>query len=113
MEKTKSKEINEYHEAIHQLILEMYPNVNVHIQPGYRSTSYRVGNKMKDTFCYIICYDQHANLGFPNGVKLQREFPFLKGNGKTHRHLEINAELYKDISMLKMVLKRAFELQKN
>ena len=63
---------------------------------------------MKDSVCYIICYNQKANFGFDRGVELQSEFPMLKGTGKFHRHLSINKALLEDHELLISIIKSFF-----
>jgi hypothetical protein len=70
-------------------------------QPGFKAMNYGHIPGMKSVFMYIIVYDQKANLGFPQGIHLQTKFPFLKGSGKTHRHVDIDdPQLNKNLDLL-------------
>lgn len=111
MQYTKKESINLTIDTLHQLILSIKPKVLVKEQPGFRSTNYLIGNSMKDLVCYIICYDQKANLGFTQGVRLAKKFPELKGTGKSHRHLTIDSELIKDLPSLTKLIQEAFVIQ--
>ena len=108
MELTHNNEINTYIHTLNDLIVSTIPNVVMKPLPGYRSNQYSLGNSMKDSVCYIICYNQKANFGFDRGVKLQSEFPMLKGTGKFHRHLSINKALLEDHELLISIIKKAF-----
>lgn len=62
---------------------------------------------MQDVVCYIICYDQKANLGFPHGATMVNLFQSLKGTGKHHRHVEINDHLMNDLKTLQTLIETA------
>lgn len=111
MQYTKLPTINDMIDELHQLILTLSPTIIMKEQPGFRSNNYMVGPSMKDIFCYIICYDQKANLGFTQGVCLSKKFPSLKGTGKTHRHLAIDSQFIKDLPSLTILIREAFKIQ--
>ena len=111
MQYTKVPDINDLIDEIHQLILTLSPTITMKEQPGFRSNNYMVGPSMKDIFCYIICYDQKANLVFTEGVSLSKKFPSLKGTGKTHRHLTIDSTFIKDWPSLTKLIREAFKIQ--
>lgn len=92
------------------IILNTLPKVIRWEQPGYRTNNYGANATMQAVICYLICYDQKANLGFPNGVALTSTFPFLKGTGKHHRHVPITAALLQDNVTLTALLKAAYAL---
>lgn len=110
MELTHNTDINSYIHLLHDLIVSTIPNVVMKPLPGYRSNQYSLGTSMKDSVCYIICYDQKANFGFDRGVELQSEFPSLKGTGKFHRHLSISKALLEDRELLISMIKKAFSM---
>lgn len=106
---TNNTKINAWIDQIHHLIQKSYPKVVVTEQPGFHSVNYGLLPGMKEVRCYIICYDQKANLGFPHGIDLIQLFPNLKGTGKTHRHLEINESLMANPKELTRLLTTAFK----
>lgn len=110
MQLTNNNEINTYIHTLHDLIVSTIPNVVLKPLPGYRSNQYSLGTSMKDSVCYIICYDQKANFGFDKGVELQSEFPMLKGAGKFHRHFSINKALLDNRELLISLIKKAFSM---
>lgn len=110
MQLTNNNEINTYIHTLHDLIVSTIPNVVLKPLPGYRSNQYSLGTSMKDSVCYIICYDQKANFGFDRGVELQSEFLMLKGTGKFHRHLMINKALLDNRELLISLIKKAFSM---
>ncbi len=110
MQYTKNIQINTWIDKIHELILKQYPKVVITEQPGFRAMNYGLNPGMKAVCCYIICYDQKANLGFPKGLEMKLKFPQLKGTGKMHRHVEITKALMKDLPTIHQLLKLAFEI---
>jgi hypothetical protein len=60
---------------------------------------------------YIICYDQKANLGFSQGVKLIKTFPFVEGKGKSHRHIGIMSSQLINTQLIKQLILAAFDLK--
>ncbi len=112
MQYSKHKTINAWIDTLHQLIMTTIPSVKMQEQPGFRSNNYLLGTSMKDIVCYIICYDEKANLGFSQGVELTKEFPSLKGTGKTHRHITIDETFMKDLPSLTKLIKKAFAIKK-
>jgi hypothetical protein len=109
MQFTQSDSINVLIKQLDERIRTLIPGVQSMDRPGYRSTSYFLSKGMKNEVCYILCYDQKANLGFTSGVRLIRHFPFLKGTGKTHRHVPINDDLLKESTPLNALILKAFE----
>lgn len=109
MQYTHNDKVNRFIDQIHQRILFLFPEVIIHEQPGFRATNYGLASGMKAVKCYIICYDQKANLGFPNGIAMVNNFPQLKGTGKTHRHVEINEQLLANPQALDRLIKQAFQ----
>ena len=71
--------------------MERFPHAVITEQPGFQSISYGLTAGMQHVKCYLILYKTYTNLGFPHGIELMTSFPFLKGTGKTHRHVKINA----------------------
>lgn len=45
--------------------------------------------ELEGSFCYVMAYDDHVNLGFPRGAELLDDFPMLEGTGKGMRHVKI------------------------
>ena len=45
--------------------------------------------ELHGSFCYIMGYTEHVNLGFPRGAELVDGFPILEGTGKDMRHVKI------------------------
>jgi hypothetical protein len=112
MQLTQNDQINAWIHQLHTLILDIKPDVLVIEQPGFHSNNYLLSTKMGDMVCYIICYAQKANLGFSQGVLLQKDFPFLIGMGKTHRHVAIGDHL-KDIwQPITRLIQTAFKMHK-
>ena len=111
MQYTLNPEINHWIDQIHEQIGKLYPNVVIKEQPGFRSINYGLQPGMNAVRCYIICYNQKANLGFPHGVNFIDTFPYLQGTGKTHRHVEINQNLMENQKELIKLLTFAFKHQ--
>ncbi|MGA0097680.1 MAG: hypothetical protein ACO3H6_03805 [Bacilli bacterium] len=109
MQYTLNPQINLWIDQIHEHILKLYPQVVMKEQPGFRSINYGLLPGMKAVRCYIICYDQKANLGLPHEVDLIDTFPYLRGTGKTHRHVEINQKLMDNQKVLIKLLTFAFK----
>jgi hypothetical protein len=108
MQYTLNTQINTWIDQIHEQIFKLHPHVLIKEQPGFCSINYGLLPGMKAVRCYIICYDQKANLGFPHGVDLIDTFPYLKGTGKTHRHVEINQTLMENPKELGRLLAFVF-----
>lgn len=65
------------------------------------------------SFCYIMGFSKHINLGFPRGAELVDRFNLLEGSGKGMRHVKIrSAENLLNPVMTKLVL-AAVELNSN
>lgn len=109
---TEDRLTNQRIDQLHQRILSISPLIRHQTQLGFKANNYLIGTSMKDVFCYIICYEKKANVGFPQGIILSEQFPHLKGTGKTHRHLLINEALIEDQKTLIALLHAAFSLQK-
>lgn len=111
MQLTNHSVTNELIKELHAFILSLVPKVVMVEYPGYRSNQYGLGSAMKDSVCYIICYDEKANFGFDDGVTLQASFSMLKGSGKRHRHVAINQALLNDKVLLTLLINKAFNLR--
>ena len=109
MQFTQSEAINLLIKQLDERIRRLIPHVQSIDRPGFRSTSYFLQSGMHNEVCYIICYDQKANLGFTSGVRFIRHFPFLKGTGKTHRHVPIHDDLLTEATPLNALILKAFE----
>lgn len=46
----------------------------------------------KGSFCYIMGFSNHINLGFPRGAELVSRFNILDGTGKGMRHVKIQSK---------------------
>jgi hypothetical protein len=110
MQFTQSETINAQIVQLDQRIRRLIPNVQSVDRPGYRSTSYFLQSGMKHEVCYILCYDQKANLGFTQGITLMSAYPMLKGNGKTHRHVSITEKILSSEFPLDTLLLQAFSI---
>jgi hypothetical protein len=110
MEYTQNPIVNIRIDEIHQWIKEWLPFIQSVDRKGFRSTSYFLQKGMQHERLYIICYDQKANLGFPQGIHLLAEFPFLEGKGKTHRHVDIMDSRLQDKTILKSLILAAFDM---
>ena len=88
-------QLDDVSKQVHYAIMARYPHAFITEQPGFQSVSYGLKPGMQHVACYIIMYKTYANLGFPRGVDLVSSFPFLKGSGKTHRHITITRETTK------------------
>jgi len=109
MQFTQSESINLLIKQLDERIRTLIPRVQSIDRPGFRSTSYLLQSGMQNEVCYIICYDQKANLGFTSGVRLISHFLFLKGTGKTHRHVPINDDLLRESTTLNALILQAFK----
>jgi hypothetical protein len=94
MQLTQSESVNALIQQLDKRIRTLIPGVKSIDRPGYRSTSYFLQSGMQNEVCYILCYDQKANLGFAHGVTLLPRYPLLQGNGKTHRHLLLTPAIF-------------------
>jgi hypothetical protein len=57
------------------------------------------------SFCYIMGFSKHINLGFPRGAELVDRFSFLEGTGKGMRHVKIRStEDLQDPDIAKLVM---------
>lgn len=81
--------------SIHHAIMQRFPHLIITEQPGFRSINYGKKPGMNHVVFYVIMYKNFTNLGFPRGVDLIPTFPFLKGTGKTHRHVTVTQDLRK------------------
>lgn len=109
MQFTQSEPINVLIKQLDERIRTLIPGVQSMDRSGYRSMSYFLQSGVQNEVCYILCYDQKANLGFTSGVRLIRHFPFLKGTGKTHRYVPIHDDLLTDSTPLNALILKAFE----
>lgn len=108
MQLTKNQDINAFILQLHDVIMTTITQVVHREIPGFRSNQYGFGTTMNSSVCYIICYDQKANLGFDNGIHLVKDFPLLKGTGKFHRHVAIDATLLNNKTQLSQLILQAF-----
>lgn len=106
---TQNERVNQSIDRIHALIQTLIHPLIITEQVGFKAINYGQTKGMKSVLVYIIVYDQKANLGFPQGVRLQRQFPFLKGTGKTHRHIEIDEAL--SLEMVKPLIQAVLNLK--
>jgi hypothetical protein len=111
MQQSKNPTLNQWILTLHEFILTQHPNLVMWEQSGFHANNYGTSLKMGDVVCYILCYEQKANLGFPQGVLLAKDFHELIGTGKTHRHVEISEALFNDIRTLKALIKAAINLK--
>jgi hypothetical protein len=111
MQYTKNKMVNQRIDEVNQWIKQWLPYIQSVDRKGFRSTSYFLQKGMQHERVYIICYDQKANLGFSQGIQLSTVFPFLEGNGKTHRHIDIMAAQLENTLLIKKLILAAFEVK--
>jgi hypothetical protein len=111
MQYTKNKMVNQRIDEVNQWIKQWFPSIQAVDRIGFRSTSYFLQKGMQHERVYIICYDQKANLGFSQGIHLSKVFPFLEGNGKTHRHIDIMASKLENTLLIKKLILAAFEVK--
>ena len=110
MQQTLNPQLNQLLVFLQERIIKLIPDVVITEQPGFRATNYGKKPGMNHVACYIICYDQKANLGFPQGIVLQPQFKQLKGTGKTPRHLSINQSLLNQLELLDQIIRAACKL---
>lgn len=106
---TKDDHLNQLIQRLDAMVRRNFPKLIQTLQPGFRAINYGIKPGMKHVVFYIIGYDYHANLGFPHGVALTKNFPFLKGTGKKHRHISIDANLFLNLTQLEKLLQAAYE----
>ena len=75
----------------HELLLSLDPDVVIVPRLGERSICYGVGpKKLSESYCYLIAYKNHVNLGFIHGSRLGAD-DLLEGTGPLMRHLKISS----------------------
>lgn len=75
----------------HKLILSIHPETVIVPRLGERSICYGVGpKKLSESYCYLIAYKNHVNLGFIHGSRLDAD-DVLEGTGPLMRHLKISS----------------------
>jgi hypothetical protein len=111
MQYTKNKLVNQRIDVVNKSIKQWFPSIQSVDRKGFRSTSYFLQKGMEHERVYIICYDQKANLGFSQGIQLSKVFPFLEGNGKTHRHIDIMSSQLENTPLIKKLILAAFDLK--
>lgn len=78
---------------LRNLITDMVPQANELIWDNYIAVAiaYSKSQKLKDAFCHIAVYSQHANFGFNRGVELINTNIKLNGKGKLIRHISLKS----------------------
>ena len=88
---TASKETLPILKKAHELILSIHPETVIVPRLGERSICYGVGpKKLSESYCYLIAYKNHVNLGFIHGSRLNAD-DVLQGTGPLMRHLKISS----------------------
>jgi hypothetical protein len=75
----------------HKLILTIHPDAYVVPRLGEKSLCYGLGSKkMSESYCYLIPFKEHMNLGFFYGTAIDPT-GVLEGTGAKLRHIKIFA----------------------
>jgi hypothetical protein len=76
--------------ALRSIMLEEAPAATETVFKNYAVVMlYSLGGKWADTFCHIVVYTRHVNLGFNWGARLPDPERVLVGSGKQIRHIKI------------------------
>ena len=76
--------------ALRAMILEEAPFASERIFETYAlALVYSITDKWRDTFCHVVVYTKHVNLGFNRGAELDDPDGRLEGSGKIIRHLRV------------------------
>ena len=76
--------------AVRSIMLEEAPAAVETVFKNYAIVMlYSLGGKWADTFCHIVVYSRHVNLGFNWGARLPDPERALVGSGKQIRHIKI------------------------
>src|SRR5215510_1671895 len=76
--------------ALRAMVLEEAPFASERILQTYAlALLYSLTDKWKDTFCHVVVYTKHVNLGFNRGAELDDPDGLLEGSGKIIRHLRV------------------------
>lgn len=66
--------------------------------------------ELHGSFCYIMGYNDHVNLGFPRGAELIDRFKVLEGTGKGMRHVKIRSSEDLEDPVIAELVRAAVEL---
>jgi hypothetical protein len=89
-----------------RLVFSLVPNA------GERYKWSRPWYELGGSFCYIMAYSDHVNLGFPRGAELVDRFDILEGTGKGMRHTKIRIEDDLKLDSVSALVLAAVELNK-
>jgi hypothetical protein len=74
----------------HKLVLSIHPDAVIVPRLGEKSISYGLGSKKNsESYCYLIPFKEHVNLGFFFGVDIDPNGA-LQGSGSKMRHIKIS-----------------------
>lgn len=76
----------------HDLILQLYPEMQVTLDRPARMLAYGYGPRYKDFICSLILSQKGLKLGLNEGSKLPDPNGLLEGSGKLHKHLVLQKE---------------------
>jgi len=79
---------------VRQIVLREIPSVSETVNDvSYAVTvGFTFSGRFKEVFCYVVAYSSYVNLGFARGAELPDPDRRLKGTGKLHRHIRIEAQ---------------------
>jgi hypothetical protein len=76
--------------ALRAMILEEAPFASERIFDTYAlALTYSLTDKWADSFCHVVVYTKHVNLGFNRGAELNDPDGRLEGSGKLIRHIKV------------------------
>lgn len=68
--------------------------------------------ELNGSFCYIMAFSKHLNLGFPRGAELLERFEFLEGTGEGMRHVKIRSPEDLEQPVIADLIEAAVELNR-
>ena len=97
--------------AARRLVLKSAPKSSETIFDGPYALSlgYSFTGRLKETFCHIVLYFNHVNLGFNHGVDLRDPAKLLTGTGKQTRHVTLHTQSDVKNPNLAKLLRHAIE----
>lgn len=79
--------------ALREMVVRVAPEAQELVYSGYAVVDvFTFSGRQKDTFCHIVAYENHVNLGFNQGATLADPRKLLVGTGKKIRHIRIESK---------------------
>lgn len=90
------------HLAINTLENEL-PEIQLVLDLPAKMIAFTYGPAYKDMICVLFPSQKGVKLSFSKGAELSLKFPFLTGEGKKSRYIELNKALLKNSEVILLI----------